>query len=265
MRKLLSLFVAVSGFSVAAPTITIVPSIGPVPVSTSYTTYNQNALTALLNNANTQGLAGAGQYNRLSGPINPAHIIDTTGAFNSWLGIANPAIPFENEFGNNLYFGYRVVGANGADTFTLSDFVVNDSLFLTPTDRITFNTETYDGQFFLGVQYGANGALGGGDDILLNSGQAGTTAVNALFYRGYAFWANFSSSTGTNAEQLAAYTQSLSDYFGTQPTQGITGEIKNVASGSFETAFTSSIPEPSTYALMGLGLIVLAYVRHRAS
>jgi len=271
VRKTLSLFVAVAGLSFGAPTITIIPSIGPVPVSPNYNTYNSNALTALLNNATSFGVAGPGQYNRLTGLIDPSHIIDTTGAFNSWLGVANPAAPFNSEFGNRLYFGMRVLGANGADTFTLNDLIVNNSIFTSPTIPVTFNTssDTYDGTFILGVQYGGNGALGGGDDVLINSNESRFTPVNALFYRGFYFAAGFDPSdpayTGTDAQRLTAFANDVRDYIAGEPSQGITGEIKNLAAGSFETSFTSSIPEPSTYALMGLGLIVLAFARHRAS
>jgi hypothetical protein len=165
----------------------------------------------------------------------------------------------------------RVLGANGADTFTLNDLIVNNSIFTSPTIPVTFdtNSDTYDGNFILGVQYGGNGALGGGDDILINSGQSRSTPVNALFYRCFYFAAGFDPSdpayTGTDAQRLTAFAKDVTDYIGGEPSQGITGEIKGLASGSFETVFTNSIPEPSTYALMGLGLVVLAFVRHRAA
>jgi hypothetical protein len=204
-------------------------------------------------------------------PINTAHFIETTGAFNSWLGIANPAGDFSGEFGNALYFGFRVLGANGADTFTLNDLIVNDSIFISPTTQVEFNTaaDTYNGTSILGVQYGGDGALFGGDDVLINSGQSRSTPVNALFYRGYSVAYLFDPTdpfyTGTDAQRLTAYANNLNAVLGGLPSQGFTGEIKGLASGSFETVFTNSIPEPSTYALMGLGLVVLAFVRHRAS
>jgi hypothetical protein len=45
--------------------------------------------------------------------------------FNSWLGVANPSAPFNNEFGNNLYFGVQIMG--GTQSFSLSELVYADN------------------------------------------------------------------------------------------------------------------------------------------
>ena len=269
VRKILSLVVAVAGLSFGAPTITIIPSIGPVSSSPNYSTYIQNAMQALQSDPTLPVGVGAGLYSRATTPINPSHIIDTTNYFTSWLGLANPTGAFSGEFGNALYFGLRVVGANGADTFTLNDLIINDSLFITPTVQLRYDTatDTYDGNFVLGVNYGGDGALGGSDDSFVTGGASRFTPVNALFCNCYYLNYEFdpASPGATDAARLAAFAGSLSNYIGGLPSQGFTGEIKGLASGSFETVFTNSIPEPSTYALMGLGLVVLAFVRHRAA
>lgn len=107
MRKTLSLLIACAGLSLGAPVITIVQSIGTAIGSPNDIAYGQNALQGLINGTNnvTTFGGGAATYTRLVGTPNFAQIVDTTGQFNSWLGVTPGDFPAE--FGNRLYFGYR--------------------------------------------------------------------------------------------------------------------------------------------------------------
>ena len=168
--------------------------------------------------------APPGGYDRLTGAFNPAHVVDTFPFFNSWLGIASPASPFDTEYGSNLYFGVRVegFGAGGATSFALNDFVFMDNSYTGGTpNSIFFNTagDSNDGLFILGVQSGPDGAPGGGDDIFLQSGEDRNIAVNALFYRGYSVSFPFSAGSGTNQEQLDSYIASVLAATGALPPQ----------------------------------------------
>jgi hypothetical protein len=271
VRKTLSLFVAVAGLSFAAPTLTIIPSIGPISGTPSGDAYALNALNALRLNLTTFGAVGPSQYNRFTGVLNPNQVVDTTGAFNSWLGNANPAAPFNNEFGNALYYGIQWIGANSSEQVSLSNFVFVDGYYSDPAVSIPYNTpaDTYDGTTIIGVQYGTDGLFGTADDIVVNSGQANTTPVNALFYRGYnVSFGPFPSLPGTPQQQLDAYVGSQAAIvaaFGPQTSSAQGNSTSGNASANAVIGLTTSIPEPSTYALIGIGLAALAYVRRRAA
>jgi hypothetical protein len=112
-------------------------------------------------------------------------------SFNSWMGVAGPlASPFNNEYGNRLHFGLHAYG-DGISQFTLEDltFAIHSS---EPGDSLV-----YVGNFIglgysatrFGVNWGADRAIGGGDDIVYTSGN-GTTPVDELVYVGVgnAWW-----------------------------------------------------------------------------
>lgn len=270
MRKTFLLLVAAAGMSFGAPTITVIPSIGPSSVAASGVTYDANALQALRQGLTTFGTAGTpGFYGQLTGDASANQVIDTFGLFNSWLGIANPSTPFENEYGNNLYFGVVING--GLQSFSLSQLVYEDNLAtydpsLIGTTPFSFNGDTYDSRFLAFVDDG-NGVLDGADSqVALNAD--GSTLVNYLFYRGIpTFFLPLKGATdqealdntvaALNANAPLAITASycLADTPGSTDCGAASGRASAVVGGE--------IPEPSTYALMGLGLAALAYVRRR--
>jgi hypothetical protein len=274
VRKTFLLLVAVTGLSFGAPVITVIPSVGPSSLAGSAANYDANALLALrngLSSTSTNGGPGsASVYNALVGLASANQVIDTFGAFNSWLGVASPASPFNNEFGNNLYFGLRVIG--GTDTFSLSQLVYTDNLAiydpsLAGTTPFSFNGDNYDSRFLAFLDNGTTpGTLDAGDSqVALNT--AGTTAVNYLFYRGVPTF--FTPVAGANNQQALNNTIAAID--ANRPLNLTASYCLATTSGSLTcgpvsgqaSAGVGEIPEPSTYALMGLGLAALAYVRRR--
>jgi len=272
VRKTLSLMVAVAGMAFGAPVITVIPSIGPssAPGVGSAANYNLNALTALSAGLTTSSIGSPpSHYTQVSGPVPANSVIETT--FNSWLGLANPAAPFNNEFGNNLYFGLRIIG--GSESFALNNLVYTDNLGLGGVP-FSFNGDTYDSRFLAYIDNG-NGTFDPGDTQVVQ-GTSGATSVNYLFYRGVgAFFSPFpedalldpqtqlnNAINGINGGLPVALTGGycLAETAGsTDCRQGFTSATANLSS----TAVGGEIPEPSTYALMGLGLAALAYARRR--
>ncbi len=268
MRKTVSLLFIVAGLSFAAPVITIVQSIGPGIGSPNDLHYGINALIGLQNgttgvNTFTGNGSGASTYNRLVGTADPSQFIDTTGQFNSWLGLAPGAIA--GEFGNRLYFGVVV---KSTDQFSLSSFVYYDNFYNNAV--IPFNTvgDTYDGTTINGLSYGPNGVLGGGDDIFYEGGQVNTTLVNELYYRGYSnAIVPPALGPGQTPQQLLTSQRNIAAAsIATLPVPVVAASVVtlgNVVTTGFAPAAVAGIPEPSTYALFASGLAALAFARRR--
>ena len=271
MRKTVSLLFIVAGLSFAAPVITVIPSIGPSSDPSSATTiaYRNNAIAALFTLVTPQGTPGTGGFYTplVGGTVNANRLIDTAGLFTSWLGVT-PGTP-SGEFGNNLYFGLSIISNGTGNTFTLNQLLFQDNIGLVP-----FNGDTYSANFF-GINYGGNGVVGGGDDSTVALNAAGSTPVNALYYRGVS---NFYGPTGgvSNQDKINSSVNflntagfSLTGGYCLAATAGqttcapqttfISSTVRSAGSSG------SAIPEPSTYALFGGGLAALAFVRRRRS
>ena len=117
-------------------------------------------------------------------------------SFPSWRGEAPGQ--FAGETGNRAYFGLRVESDPNCPDFqpgALSLDGVSGSLqwldpdqspsdiIPNPTVNFSLFNETYT-DLRVGVSYGADMMPGGGDDIVYNSGEAGSTPVDAIYYLG---------------------------------------------------------------------------------
>src|SRR5512146_1688107 len=162
---------AVCAYGIATPThattITVTPWLAPNAFgSPSYAAAVANQEQALLNGLSSYGAAGPTQYNANSNVTASQAIV--TG-FNSWMGVANPASPYQNELGNRMLFGVLING-NGSQ-FSISQL----SFSATSTDGnglgFGFAAGSYNYSLdYEGILFGANGVLGGGDDTFVTSG-----------------------------------------------------------------------------------------------
>ncbi|MFN9084011.1 MAG: PEP-CTERM sorting domain-containing protein, partial [Acidobacteriota bacterium] len=277
VRKIFLLLAASVGTAFSIPSISIVQAIGPSWASPNVNAWKTNALQALLTSATTFPTPPVGnptQYSAVTGPINPAHMINTqSGAFNSWLGVASPAAPYAGEFGNALYYGIRILNPNNTSgKISISRLAIEDTI-----DGISFTSfynasDLYDGISFLGVNYGADQTFNGGDplgdDVYVNGNQVGSTEVDALFFTGlnWSFIPGdipaFSTYGSTNAQRLANFIAAVNaSGIGQNPVVAkvhVLTESGNLASSITSASSTTTFtPEPSTYALMGLGLAAL--------
>lgn len=285
VRKILLLLAASVGTAFSIPSISIVQAIGPSWASPNINAWKSNALQALLTSATTFPTPPVGnptQYSAVTGPINPAHMINTeSGAFTSWLGVASPGGSFSGEFGNALYYGMRILTPNNSgQTVSISQLAIEDTIDGTPFTTYYGASDLYDGISFLGVNYGADNTFNGGDpmgdDVYINSNEIGSTGVNALLFTGlnWSFIPSdspaFSTYGSNNAERLAKFIAAVyATGVGGNPVVAKahvlaqSGDLTtSITSASTTTTFT---PEPSTYALMGLGLAALGIARRRSA
>ena len=265
MRKTVSLLFIVAGLSFAAPVITVIRSIGPSsdPSSPTTITYRNNALAGLITGVTPQGTPGTGGFYTplIGGVVNANQLIDTAALFNSWLGVT-PGTP-SGEFGNNLYFGLSIISNGNANTFTLNQLLFQDNQGL-----VLFDGEFYSASF-IGINYGGNGVVGGGDDSTVVLDAAGSTSVNALYYSGVSNFYGLIGG-GSDQDQINAAVNALNaagfTLTGGYCLAAVAGQTTCAPQTSFVNASVSSaVPEPSTYALFGAGLAAFAFARRRRS
>jgi hypothetical protein len=112
---------------------------------------------------------------------------------------------------------------------------------------------------FVGVQYGKDGKLGGGDDVFITSGP-NTQLVDALFGRGSGNSLAAVCHGCSLAEQQAAL-DAVAAYPGSPFTFTGTYTIgEDAGSGTFNIA---NVPEPSTWAMMVLGFAGIGFMAYR--
>jgi len=222
--------------------------------SPSWAGYLANGMASLATGAGDIGdrETDPAAYHILGSTYEPGDVMVTS--FPSWRGEAYPAAPFSAERGNRLHFGLAAFG-DGVTQFTLADVGYS----MTSTDSAldfagTLAGTTFNGTTRIGVLYGGDGMLGGGDDVLVNSGEGDATLVDALFYIGVgnAYWPGGGPvPPGTEQAEI----DSVIAYI-LQNEIEITGGytiLGNTASVSL-----TPVPEPSTFALVGLPIFGLA-------
>jgi hypothetical protein len=266
--------------------------------SPSYNAYEANVMTGLLSGVSAMGDRSTDPlaYQLLNTNANtlvaPGEMMVT--GYPSWRGVAGPTGALTSELGNRMTFSLTALGATGADQFSLRQIGFEMDGVGTggpwdygyvpfagyaganPQDDTLFPTG-YDYQpWQVGVQYGADNALGGGDDIILNNGQAGSTLVNAVYYFGVgdAYWADFAcTGPGGNAAlcDTAAERQGLLDAAAADMTSGQSSPFFlkgtyyiNTQAGVLSAAATvSAIPEPAELGMLIAGLGIVAGVARR--
>jgi hypothetical protein len=239
----------------AAPILTVIPTLGPNPSSSSFNGWTTNVINGLRGLQTPPVGAGAQQYSPLANgaTLGDGQFIATEVLnFQSWQGVA-PG-PFAGQLGTTLYFSLIIRDSvAGVNSFSLDEVLAD---------------ETYLGQMYGAFPVGGNyrGTAVGvqGDGTILNNNEAGTTLVNALYYVGVGFSWQATPGTGSNQDVLnqnIAAIRALKDRT-TQVCYSIGDSASTCASVNVP-GDDAAIPEPGTYALLGLGLAGVAMLRKR--
>lgn len=257
----------------AAVTITVSPWLAPNAFgSPSYGAAAANAVDALYQGQTTGGVAGLPTYFEVRSDVTAAETVVT--GFNSWRGKADPGTvygpAFASESGNRMTFGVSIVGDGELFSISQMGFEAHSN---DAGDALGFGfgpgEYDYVAGNYIGVLYGADGVLGGGDDTFVTGGP-NTQLVNAIFGRGSgnsfpAYCPGCSiADQQAQIDGVAAYMQqaNLTKFTGTYYlTDGRDGRS---ASGS--AAFNiSAVPEPGVWTLLigGFALTGSALRRRR--
>lgn len=243
-------------------TISVYPSFAPNAFgSPSFAPWDANAISALMSGSSSAGTSTLpSYYEQIPNGANVPLWIATN--FPSWHAFADPGTvfgpAFANELGNRLYFNTHINGNGFSFNLTQLSFqatstdVGNFLGYSIPAGSFNYSPS------FVGLQYGPNGVLGGGDDVLITGGP-NTQFVNELFARG----------TGNAPEVLstdpgATDQEKIDNARLLIPNDFIFNGEYSLGVDDFGT-FTGSafvvvaVPEPATVAMTGLGGAALAF------
>ena len=264
------------GASVHAFIFEIVPSKGPDGLGSvvTFNTYAANAVNSLENNLGTVG-------NPSTDPT--AYAPKTTvspnvyrgsatemifSGFASWDAQANPTGNFATQTGNRIYFGVRILGEGTKFALHNLEFDAdsNDaSNFFDPLFR-NFNGSTYNPRR-IGIDYGADNAKGGGDDIIYMNSESGSLTIDELIYVGEDVALSSGSSQPTDQGNLDNAVGVINNLgiFSILGTYNLYDPSDTTHSGTPIATGTAEllIPEPSSVALLAAGLLVISNRRPR--
>lgn len=228
--------------------------------SPSFPGAEANAVQGMMNGGVATG-SGPAAFTPVTN-VTPAQAIVTQ--FRSWMGVVDPGSAFgaayANEFGNRMTFAVSAI-SDPSHEFSISQmsFTAHSS---DPSGLLNFDVPFGGYNYstgYVGVRFGADGKLGGDDDILITSGP-NTQLVDALFGRGSG---NSLAAVchGCNLADQQAAIDALAAYPGSPFTfTGTYTVVEDSASGTFNIA---NVPEPSTWAMMVLGFAGMGFMAYR--
>ena len=244
----------------------VVPAFAPNGTSSSpsWNAWVANAIAALMNDPvtasgdqsidpTTYELVDPSSPTAPTNEIQPSRMMVTP--FNSWMGLAPGA--FAPEFGNRVHFGLALE-TDGNMKINIADLDIqwtkhwmnNDmdmetsSIVLDPITAGSFGGRDFS-DALVGVDYGADGALGGGDDTVYTAGDAD---VDAIYYVGVGDGFEPDDVPGaTDQEEINLFVHNLlaEDHPPQQLKTTYTITVDNTQLISMSTIFTTDLPEPS--------------------
>lgn len=236
------------------------PELGYSPYAGAYLS---NVIEALEVHTNAAGNSATPGYFQSQSTISINKILDTSGMFKSWNGVANPSNQFSGEYGGQFNATLHVVSTV---PFPLSGvrYSFTDFNNIPVVDTFESLTTGYT-KIGKGINYGPDGIRGTSDDTVYTDGNL-NTLVNEISIVGVS-WSIQPSGTGTPQEILdhtMSILNTIAPFNGNNSYQIWAGSTL-LTSVSSITSFTQ-VPEPSTSALLtliGIGTIGRVILRRR--
>jgi len=235
--------------------------------SPNYVAWEENGIYAAENNLSSYGAAGPAQFN--VAPVSlPVAANFVTGGYNSWMGQADPAAPYDQELGNRASF-VTVIKGNGSLInlnnvgFTMSSSDPGNALGATYAPGIFpyRAPQLYHGAS-IGLVFNNGVDLSGGFTVVDSGDPA--QLVNEIISIGLGnAYDSYSHAAGGDDPNLSDTDQQVLDYdtANTPSSYDFAGTFTyGTASGSATIEF---IPEPATVTLVGLGLVGMLFVIRR--
>ncbi len=265
---LLALVLALA--SHAQVTIDVFPTLAPNSYgSPSFAAWTDNAFAALYGGSIVPGDAGTPSYFSVAPATLEATDVFVT-SFPSWRGFAEPGTvfgpAFANELGNRLHFAFVADGHGRQFALSQLSFAFGTT---DPAHTLDFTFAAGDYNYsasYVGILFGADNQLGGGDDFFVTSG-ANTQLVDAVIGRGSgnAWWPVHTVGDGLSDQEVIDLTAAaLLPSLSTRVTATYTLDFGDGDTVAGQAAVTI-IPEPSTYALLlgGAAAAVVFWRRRR--
>jgi hypothetical protein len=248
-RSLFALLAAVSIFaadktSQAQIAVTVYASQGPnIWIPDSVEPYLANGKNTLIFGAPEGDPLLSPSAFTVATAFDAGHIITTTST-PSWLGNFSPAPPFQNEQGGQLFFWVDIRSVSAIPSIQLDQLHLridsSDGILTATSD---FVSPFYNGITTIGYNWGPDNIRGTMDDFVI-APTIGNTAVHELLV---AVWDGY--------DWDSDYTGTRDSIIGQQVT--LTVDYNTLAQQTFT---VDVVPEPSTYALLSLGITVLGFL-----
>lgn len=260
MLRTFIIFLLTTTVAAAGVSIDIWNTSGPRTSSDQFDTFGDNAVLSADNSGSTFG-SGVEKAEAIT--ESDARDFITTPDFTSWRTVANPSGEFGNENGNLLWQYIDIVG-DGSTQFSLDS--VSWSLDSNDSNDWFDSSGSFSGysDHLNGIDWGADGSPGGGDDTVYESGNA-STSVDRITGLTIGSGLTPPDSGGTEQERIDTIVDSVNSEstFEITASYEVLEDVTFVPNNGSTDITVNSVPEPASTAAIVAVIVALFLVLYR--